>query len=396
MMFVMLAPVLMVVLAGAISLAALMADRSTLQDQLDSAVLAGAASSGDENAQITAANKYFNGNGQNSALMNGTSASFAVRDDIVYGVADTKGPGLLEGMLHKNTFNVHVTAAARRTSIPVCILGLNALDSGAFDVNGNPALNAPNCAVQANSGSDRAMTQEGSAPEHAAKFGVTGMADVNDFFPSPADASPAISDPLAQMPFPPYDSCTGNEKALSISQSTILSPGTFCGGIVITGSGTEVTFQPGIYVMVNGPLQIKGNASATGDQLMVAFTGAGATLQLWGDSSLTLTSPSTGAYANIQFFQNGNDANGRGARVSIGGSASDGSHLKYDGVAYFPTQNFWAYGNVTIDANSPGLAIDAGKVWLQGNATVSITNSNPRNVAANGSVQTNIGAQLIN
>jgi hypothetical protein len=44
--------------------------------------------------------------------------------------------------------------------------------------------------------------------------------------------------------------------------------------------------------------------------------------------------------------------------VSIGGNGNndtDTSKATWDGIAYFPTQNFWVYGNAVVNASSPGV-----------------------------------------
>jgi Flp pilus assembly protein TadG len=385
-----LTPVLLIGLAGAIALAQLASDRSALQDRLDAAVLAGAGDPGDDAARIGVAGAYFNGNDQKRATVDGASATFTVQGDILSGVAEAQGSAPLQGILSQRFFTVHVTAAARRQGIPVCILGLDTVDSGAFDVRGAPSLNAPACAVQIDSSSSRGITQEGVATQHAAWFGVTGGADVRAFSPQPTAAAPAMADPLAQTQFPPHDPCAGSEPGLDVSSDRTLSPGTYCGGIRVVGHGTHVSFQPGVYVLVNGPLSIGGNASASGDEVLLAFTGAGATLDLSGSVAVTLTSPTAGPYANIQFFQDRGVAGG-GASPSVGGS----SRLTYDGIAYFPTQDFVASGNADIEANSPSLAVVAAKVRLQGSPTLNVTTANPRRVAAVGLVRTAYGAELI-
>jgi len=93
---------------------------------------------------------------------------------------------------------------------------------------------------------------------------------------------------------------------------------------------------------------------------------------------------------NMQFMQDRNDLNSRGLWDSIGGSTT----LKYDGVAYFPSQNFWAFGDTNITANSPSMAIVADKIWTQGSANVNITHNNPRNLAVTVPTTT-YGARLI-
>ena len=69
--------------------------------------------------------------------------------------------------------------------------------------------------------------------------------------------------------------------------------------------------------------------------------------------------------------------------MSIGGNGSnstDTSKATWDGIAYFPAQNFWVYGNAVVNANSPGVAIVAGQIWDQGNAAINITDNNSRNL----------------
>jgi hypothetical protein len=97
---------------------------------------------------------------------------------------------------------------------------------------------------------------------------------------------------------------------------------------------------------------------------------------------------------NMQFMQDNADINTHGLWASIGGSNGSNAKLQYDGVAYFPTQNFWAFGNAVVSANSPSLAIVADKVWTQGSAAVNVTNNNTRNLAVTAPATT-YGARLI-
>src|SRR5207247_10782619 len=108
----------------------------------------------------------------------------------------------------------------------------------------------------------------------------------------------------------------------------------------------------------------------------------GAALPTARESTVTRTTHTSGTYMNMQFMQHNNDPNTHDLWCSIGGSGNnDNPKLSYDGVAYFPTQNFWTRGNAILKANSPSLAIVADKIWTQGNATVTITHYNPRNLS---------------
>ena len=392
-------PVAIGAVGAAVAFSSGSSTRTNMQTALDAAVLAGVTASDVASVQMETAKSVFQSNLQNFALTfaKDISASFAVNGNTLSGQATGNVTNPFGGLIGGKTFAAKVTAAAMKATTPVCVLGLNGYDKGSFDVNGNPAFDAK-CAVQANSTDFSGMSQEGKALVKAKKFGVSGRNKTNNFSPAPQDGSTQIPDPFASIPFPSYGVCDKNAKGLDIKDSMTLSPGTYCGGITVSGSSAVVKLQPGIYVMVGGPLWIKGNAMVTGTEVMFAFTGKGSTFYVWGDSSLNVTSPVSGTYANMQFFADRNDPDTAKAWISIGGNdggASGVAKLSYDGVAYFPTQNFWMFGNAIINANSPSLSIIADKIWVQGSATVNITNDNPRNLAVK-KIETGFGVRLIN
>jgi len=356
--------------------------RTRLQAALDSAVLAAAIDG--KGAWRTIALNAFNSN------LNSTGASvdtpvFTLNDGVYSGSASASVPASVLTVVGINSLPISARSAATTSKVPLCVLGLNAFDTGAFDMNGNSKFNAPECAVQANTTNNKGMTQEGQPTAIAKRFGVSGGHTGDNYSTPPKDGSAAVPDPYASIPFPSYDACDSNDKGLDVNGgSTTLFPGTYCGGIRIK-SQANVVLKPGIYIMVGGSFWVDGGSTVTGKEVMIAFTGSDATLRLWGNSTLNLTSPTSGIYANFQFFQNPNDQNGRGAWVSLGGNGNtdDSSKASWDGIAYFPTQNFWVYGNTVVNTNSPGVAIVAGQIWVQGNATLNVTHNNPRNLSVN-------------
>jgi Flp pilus assembly protein TadG len=400
-----LLPIVVGTVGAAVSYSVDGATRASMQNMLDAAVLAAAASTdltpASSDSAISIANTYFQNNmgtvTRNTAK--DVTATFTVSNATISGTATGTVTNPFGGLIGARAYTVGVKAAATKSSIPICVLGLNGLDNGAFDVNGGPVFNA-DCAVQANSNSKSGMSQEGkSATVKAKKFGVKGGHKTDSYVPPPTDGSAVIPDPYASLPFPPYAACDKNAKGLDIKDDTTLAPGTYCGGIHISGSGPKVTLQSGIYVMVDGPFWVDGGGIVTGDKVMIGFTGKGSTLQVWGDASVTLTSPTSGTYMNMQFMQDNSDTNTHGLWCSIGGNGGGGSSngkLSFDGVAYFPTQNFWTFGNAVVNANSPSLAIVADKIWTQGNATVNVTHNNPRSVAVTPGPTTGFGARLLN
>jgi Flp pilus assembly protein TadG len=367
--------------------------RTNLQAALDSAMLA-AAVDGTSNWQQVALNTFsgnFNPRGSTVA-----TPSFALSNGIYSGSVTASAPTAFLGVVSIKTLSVTARSASTTSKVPVCVLGLNAFDSGAFDMNGNSKFNAPDCAVQANTSDNKGMTQEGKPTAVAQKFSVSGGHTGAGYSSPPKDGAATVADPYASMPFPSYSACDKNAKGLVINGgTTTLSPGTYCGGITIKGQA-NVTLNPGIYVMVSGAFLTDGGSSVTGKEVMIAFTGTDATLRLWGNSTLNLTSPISGTYANFQFFQDENDANGRGSWVSIGGNGNtnDASKASWDGIAYFPTQNFWVYGNTQVNANSANMSVVAGEIWIQGNATLNVTHNNTRNLPV-AQTTTAGGARLI-
>jgi len=362
--------------------------RTSLQKAVDSAVLA-AAIDASPNWQ-TAALNAFNGNRDDKgsslatpvfSMQAGGTPTFSNQGDMYSGTVSAVVPASFMKIAGIDSFPVTATATATTGKIPLCVLGLNAFDKGAFDMNGNSKFNAPNCAVQVNSKDSKGMTQEGQPTAVARKFGVSGAHTGNGFSPAPKDGADPIKDPYASIPFPDHDACSKGKGLTINGDTTTLSPGTFCGGIRMKG-GASVTLNPGVYVMVDGAFWLDGGSSVTGREVVIAFTGDDATLRVWGDSTLDLTSPMSGTYKNFQFFQDVNDDKGRGAWVSIGGNGNtaDKSKASWDGMAYFPTQNFWVFGNTNVNINSPAMSLVAGQIWVQGNAALNITNDNPRKV----------------
>jgi len=368
--------------------------RTSLQKSLDSAVLA-AAIDGTSNWRTAALNS-FNGN-VNAKASAVRTPTFTLENEVYYGSVSALTDTSFMGVVGVPTLEVSARSAATTAKIPLCVLGLNAFDSGALDMNGNSKFNGPNCAVQANTKSNKGMTQEGQPTAVARRFGVSGSHTGNGYSTPVKDGSATVADPYASIPFPAYDACGNGGKGLTINGgSETLSPGTYCGGVRIKG-GATVTLQPGTYVMVDGSFWLDGGSTATGKEVVIAFTGSDATLRVWGDSTINLTSPTSGTYKNFQFFEDPNDQKGRGAWVSLGGNGNTGDNSKasWDGIAYFPGQNFWVYGNTTVNLNSPSMALVAGQIWVQGNATMNVTNNNPRNLSGLAQATVPGGARLV-
>ena len=145
-----------------------------------------------------------------------------------------------------------------------------------------------------------------------------------------------------------------------------------------------MTLNPGVYIMKDGSFTVQSGSTVTGSEVMVAFIGESgnwpATLILLGGATMDVTSPVSGPYAGIQFF-GARETYSKMGWPSIGGSGNAAANLTYDGVMYFPTQDVWIYGGSIVNAKSPTLAIVTEQLWIQGNASLTITKANTRNVS---------------
>src|SRR5947207_7476856 len=200
--------------------------RTSLQKALDSSVLAAAIDG--SSSWRTAALNSFNGN-VNAKGSSVGMPTFTLEKDIYSGSVSASTETSFMGVVGIHSLAISAKSAATTAKSPLCVLGLNAFDTGAFDMNGNSKFNAPTCAVQVNTKANKGMTQEGQPTAVAKRFGVSGAQTGNGYSTPPKDGSPAVPDPYASIPFPSHDTCSKGKGLTINGGSTTLSPGTYCG-----------------------------------------------------------------------------------------------------------------------------------------------------------------------
>lgn len=129
-----------------------------------------------------------------------------------------------------------------------------------------------------------------------------------------------IDDPLASLAAPTPGAASPDSGGTATNPNTALvnanspvtlHPGTYYGGLKIAGSGS-VTFEPGTYVFAGGGLDYSGSSAIsgsgvtfynTGDPQHANGAGACGNLGIQGSGTLTLSAPTSGAYAGMLFWQ---------------------------------------------------------------------------------------------
>ena len=150
----------------------------------------------------------------------------------------------------------------------------------------------------------------------------------------------------------------------------MLSAGTYCGGISITGNH-GVTFSPGVFVLYGGGMNLTGNISPIqGSNVMIYNSGNGSTypysgLSLSGNLTLRLSAPTTGIYAGMLFMQDPQNTQ----TASIVGN----SGALLSGNLYFPNSTLNLTGN--SGTSIPTGSLVAQKISITGNSQFSMTNT---------------------
>lgn len=262
-----------------------------------------------------------------------------------------------------------------------------------FEVGGNANVQA-RCGLAALSCSDDAITIDGSATVVTDSIATCGTASVPAANQSVlTERVNGLTDSFADLT-PPTNStarsyaCTGNGRN---AQASPLA-GTYTGGLVVR---CRTVFGSGIYVINGGTLDLTGNFTVTGSNVMFVLRN-GATLQLGGSGnnntvSLTPMQASdfvalgysntlANRYANMLIFE-ARDNNPSQEHIINGNSTS-----LFQGTIYLPSGT--ARLNGTASISSTCLQISARRIEVRGNAYLDTRyTSNQTNSAGSGTAR---------
>ncbi len=257
----------------------------------------------------------------------------------------------------------------------VGVVLLDSSTNGALNVSGNAILNVTSDgALVIDSGNSAAASASGNASVTAGEIDAAGGLSHSGsaaFHATIYTGAATMSDPLAALAAPSQPAT----QFTAVNYSGTLQPGTYIGGITVSGSNA-VTLQPGIYYLEGGGLTVSGNATVTGTSVMIYITGVtGNSINLSGKAVVTLTPLTSGTYQGIVLFQNRTS----NAAITISGNAS----LNSTGTEYAPGATVTLSGNE--DTDNP-THTSLGSQWiiddltLSGNAQFTISaDANNRN-----------------
>jgi Flp pilus assembly protein TadG len=186
-------------------------------------------------------------------------------------------------------------------SARLCVLALDTAGT-AIAASRIGSINAPECAVQSNSGEPNSISLDLLSSIEAmgicSSGGVSGAS--NSFSPAAETDCPPIEDPLVEHTLPAVGPC--NYTDLTIILPRTINPGHYCGGLTL-GPLALVTARPGEYVISGGPLLLGPASSLTGEGVSFRFVDADSTFTFGLGSIVSLSAPTTGPMAGYLFFQ---------------------------------------------------------------------------------------------
>jgi hypothetical protein len=246
---------------------------------------------------------------------------------------------------------------------PVPCLFLLEPTSTALSINGNASIVA-DCSIFSVSSSSESLSQTGNSAVSAVSIGTVGTVRGNNYTPPPATGLNPAFDPLFTLQPPSPASCIPKVKI--VSGTTTLPPGTYCGGVSISGASTNVTLLPGPYIFKGGDLTISGDAIVSGDGLILFFTTDGKKYAGFGISgvrtSVTLAPSTVEQFSGVTIFQDRATPNNFINYVA-------GGNVSVAGTIYTPSTALAVSGEASVSTS----AIIARELRMGGSAELDIT-----------------------
>ncbi|MCP5381613.1 MAG: Tad domain-containing protein [Kordiimonadaceae bacterium] len=355
-------------------------EKRMLQNVTDSSALAAAysISKGNEATEVELAayadaqTNSFTVGGSNTMLVESppSSGDYAGQANFVMVTSTTPASGTFTRILGRADGTIKTIATAGILAVGEhCILALDHKINKALEFSGTSDVDI-NCGVASNSSSSESIYLNGKATltanPSAQAYGdiyTGGSATLN--VPNPIQPfSQRSPDPYENITVPSDPAtCTDTNLKLLKATDPAPTPGRYCGGIDF-GSQSNVSLDPGVYIMDGGELRINAGATISGDGVTIILTGDSpenvATMKVNGGANVTLSAPTSGDYKGVTIYQDRN-ADPTGNNDILGGAS-----MIINGAVYFPSQEITYSGG--SKAVSTCLQIIGKKVTFNGNA----------------------------
>lgn len=251
----------------------------------------------------------------------------------------------------------------------ICLLALHPSVSGSVNLTALARIKANDCGVYANSKSSSAVRLDLLGQIEASLIcsagGVFGL--LSNFKPAPTTDCPVVEDPLAKLAEPKFGSCDFDDMKVT-SGTRRLSPGVYCGGIAVRNDA-KVIFEPGTYIIKDGPFSARNSAVLQGTNAGFFLVGDNAILDFQGNATIDLSGQEEGPMAGLLFFEDRNASTGRTHLINASNAK------KLTGTVYLPRNTLLINPNARVAADSDYTAIVALRITMTAGPTLML-NSN--------------------
>ncbi|WP_306252720.1 TadE/TadG family type IV pilus assembly protein [Parvularcula sp. IMCC14364] len=385
-------PVLMLMTAGAMDMARYRGSVDDLQNIADFSAIAGAREMILANASKSSIQTQVNSviDSRMSSKFGGKSFTKNVQVQMDDGEVYVHLSMQVNGMLGQNLFPDNGLVKADSTAIAtgsskICAIALDDKDPNTFVFQDNAEMMADGCSLYSNSTSHNTvqlaaqtnvsadlLCSSGGVVNHAKKSSVSIVTDC-----------PPLTDPLKDRAAPTYsagcdevnyhigkkgeeddDDDGGNDLVDSLTdliryEIATLRPGVYCGGIHI-GKNVKITFDPGIYIIKDGPFIVEKNSSVSGQGTGFYFTGTGSNFEFQKNSAVNFSAPESGDMAGMLFMEDSSKNQVEEFNIF--------THLADEllGTIYLPQGKLTVNTQRTVGADSAFTVILAKEIHLTG------------------------------
>ena len=261
-----------------------------------------------------AAANGFNNDGTTSTVTVNTppnSGVFTGQTDYVEVIVQYNLSKSFGAIFTKNNLPVTARAVAVGRPLQLGILVLAQSGSNAFLNASDGDVTLVNSYLFVNSSDPAAFSQTGSGSITAVTFDITGNytnsggGSIQGPIRTGVRRTP---DPLLSLPAPNAGSLTVQSSGpldLTSAKKATIQPGIYKGGITIGGSA-DITMAPGTYVLQGGGLQVSGQGSLSGNNVLIYNTSgtmAAGPISILTGGSINLSPSSSGTYQGVSIFQ---------------------------------------------------------------------------------------------
>jgi Flp pilus assembly protein TadG len=366
--------------SAAVDMANAVRMKAELQSATDAAVLASATAlaSGESDSDKTKiADDTFYANMSPKLLASLTATPETVIDfekrSVHMHVHVETGQVLTTFLVNSLKLGVEATAVIDKGK-PICMLSFNKTVDKAINIQGTADIVADGCAVHANSISNEALNQEGSASATAESFCVYGdySGAAGAFSPSPDNNCRQEKDPLkttvkAALAGTDLTTCISPNPS-PVKNNVTLNPGVYCGGLKIQ-AGPTVHLNPGTYVIRNGGFIVSAGATLEGTNVTIVLAGSSSStyFQNAGGANIDITAPTSGPFSGILMTQTEDSSPSPHENTITGGG-----DMKFSGIIYLPLQPLSIEGNGEIGDTANQFAIMADTIHVQGTGLLTV------------------------